>query len=192
MNARVLDTLKRSAAVPSMPQVVLRFLEIMQDPEFDYADLVRVLSADPGTVSEVLRLANIYADSHHGVNVRRDGSSAEILFKDPSQLTAAKWAVRSLRKVMHGDRVVWLDAKRTRQENRPARLVHRAFEVLQSFESLKADGIQLTKDVPGKKIKRADAVLGHSLYGQWVWQQPAKDRYSADQLKHAEAWATQE
>lgn len=58
MNARVLETLKRSAAVPSMPQVVLRFLEIMQDPEFDYADLVKVLSADPGTVSEVLRLAN--------------------------------------------------------------------------------------------------------------------------------------
>lgn len=41
-----------------MPQVVLRFLEIMQDPDFDYADLVKVLSADAGTVSEVLRLAN--------------------------------------------------------------------------------------------------------------------------------------
>lgn len=58
MNARVLETLKRSAAVPSMPQVVLRFLEIMQDPDFDYNDLVKVLSADAGTVSEVLRLAN--------------------------------------------------------------------------------------------------------------------------------------
>ena len=30
----------------------------MQDPEFDYRNLVRVLSTDPGTVSEVLRLAN--------------------------------------------------------------------------------------------------------------------------------------
>ena len=58
MNAAVLETIKRSAAVPSMPQVVLRLLEIMQDPEFDYADLVKVLSADPGTVSELLRLAN--------------------------------------------------------------------------------------------------------------------------------------
>ena len=58
MNARVLETIKKSAAVPSMPQVVMRFLEIMQDPEFDYKDLERVLSADPGTVSEVLRLAN--------------------------------------------------------------------------------------------------------------------------------------
>ena len=58
MKANVLETIKRSAAVPSMPQVVVRFLEIMQDPGFDYRDLVKVLSADPGTVSEVLRLAN--------------------------------------------------------------------------------------------------------------------------------------
>ncbi len=58
MNARVLETIKKSAAVPSMPQVVLRFLEIMQDPNFDYAELVKVLSTDPGTVSEILRLAN--------------------------------------------------------------------------------------------------------------------------------------
>lgn len=58
MNAKVLDAIKKSAAVPSMPQVVARFLEIMQDPDFSYADLVKVLSVDPGTVSEVLRLAN--------------------------------------------------------------------------------------------------------------------------------------
>lgn len=58
MNASVLETIKKSAAVPSMPQVVVRFLEIMQDPNFEYSDLVKVLSADPGTVGEVLRLAN--------------------------------------------------------------------------------------------------------------------------------------
>lgn len=50
--------IKKSAAVPSMPQIVSRFLEIMRDPDFDYEDLVRVLSADPGTVSEILRLCN--------------------------------------------------------------------------------------------------------------------------------------
>ncbi|MGB0716970.1 MAG: HDOD domain-containing protein [Phycisphaerae bacterium] len=58
MNTSVLDAIKKSAAVPSMPQVVARFLEIMQDPNFEYADLVKVLSVDPGTVSEILRLAN--------------------------------------------------------------------------------------------------------------------------------------
>ncbi len=58
MNARVLDTIKKSAAVPSMPQVILRFIQIMQDPNFEYGHLVKALSADPGTVSELLRLAN--------------------------------------------------------------------------------------------------------------------------------------
>ncbi len=58
MKASILETIKKSAAVPSMPQVVLRFLEILQDPNFDYSDLVKVLSTDPGTVSEILRLAN--------------------------------------------------------------------------------------------------------------------------------------
>jgi HD-like signal output (HDOD) protein len=58
MNANILETIKESAAVPSMPQVVSRFLEIMQDPGFDYGDLVKVLSVDPGTVSEILRLVN--------------------------------------------------------------------------------------------------------------------------------------
>ena len=58
MKNDVLETLKRSAVVPSMPQVVTRFLEIIQDPDFNYNQLVEVLGADPGTTSEVLRLAN--------------------------------------------------------------------------------------------------------------------------------------
>ena len=58
MKANVLETIKKSAAVPSMPQVVLRFLELMRDPNFKYVDLAKVLSADAGTASEVLRLAN--------------------------------------------------------------------------------------------------------------------------------------
>jgi HD-like signal output (HDOD) protein len=58
LKASVLEKIKNSAAVPSMPQVVVRFLEIMQDPDFEYRDLAKVLSSDPGTVSEVLRLAN--------------------------------------------------------------------------------------------------------------------------------------
>ncbi len=58
MKAAVLEAIKKSAAVPSMPQVVSRFLEITQDPGFKYTDLVKVLAVDAGTVSEILRLAN--------------------------------------------------------------------------------------------------------------------------------------
>lgn len=58
MKPEIIEAIKRSAAVPSMPAVVVRFLEVIQDPDFTYDDVVRVLSADPGTVSEILRLAN--------------------------------------------------------------------------------------------------------------------------------------
>lgn len=58
MNTKVLEAIKQTAAVPSVPQVVTRFLEIMQDPSFEYDDLVKILSADAGTVSEILRLVN--------------------------------------------------------------------------------------------------------------------------------------
>ena len=58
MDNTVFDLLKRSAAIPSMPQVAARFLEIVQDPEFEYREVVDVLSIDPGMASEILRLAN--------------------------------------------------------------------------------------------------------------------------------------
>jgi HD-like signal output (HDOD) protein len=58
MKVDVLEMLKRSAVIPSMPQVVTRFMEIIQDWDFNYNELVGVLSVDPGTTSELLRLAN--------------------------------------------------------------------------------------------------------------------------------------
>lgn len=73
MNTIVIDAIKKSAAVPSIPQVVTRFLEIMQDPNFDYEDLVKVLSADAGTVSEILRLVNsaLFGVRHKIVSLRQ-------------------------------------------------------------------------------------------------------------------------
>lgn len=58
MDNAILDQLRRSAAIPSMPQVAARFLEIIQDPDFEYRDVVEVLSTDPGMTGEILRLAN--------------------------------------------------------------------------------------------------------------------------------------
>ena len=58
MDTNVLDLLKRSAAIPSIPQVAMRFLELIQDPDFEYRELADVLATDPGTAGEILRLAN--------------------------------------------------------------------------------------------------------------------------------------
>ncbi len=58
MKAEIFEALKRSGAVPSMPQVVTRFLEIIQQPDFSYEEVVAVLSTDPGTAADILRLSN--------------------------------------------------------------------------------------------------------------------------------------
>ncbi len=58
MTPDTLDTLKRSAAIPSLPQVVTRFLEVIRDPAFDFDDVADVLSADPGMTADMLRLVN--------------------------------------------------------------------------------------------------------------------------------------
>ena len=54
----IADLIEQSAAIPSVPQVVVRFLEITQDPQFDYGKLVDLLASDPGMTGEILRLAN--------------------------------------------------------------------------------------------------------------------------------------
>lgn len=58
VSSETLELLKRSAAVPSVPHVVTRFLEITQDPGFEFDDLADLLSSDPGIASEVLRWSN--------------------------------------------------------------------------------------------------------------------------------------
>jgi len=58
MDQTILDLLRRSATIPTMPEAAARFLEIIQDPDFEYRDIVDVLSTDPGMTAEILRLAN--------------------------------------------------------------------------------------------------------------------------------------
>lgn len=58
MNQETLDLIAGSAALPTMPQVVVRFLEISADENFEVNDLIAVLATDPGITSELLRMAN--------------------------------------------------------------------------------------------------------------------------------------
>ncbi len=58
MRQEILQAIRQTAYVPSMPAAAARFIEMCmrEDPEFD--DLVDVLSTDAGMASEILRLAN--------------------------------------------------------------------------------------------------------------------------------------
>ena len=62
-----------------------------------------------------------------------------------------------------GDKPAWLDAKKTRQEPKPSRVVHRVHEVFQNYESKKPESVNLEKDLMGKKIKRNGVAIGATL-----------------------------
>ena len=93
---------------------------------------------------------------------------------------------------LHGDKPVWLDVKKTRQQLKPLRLVHRACEIMQSFEDKKPEKIILTKDMRSKKVLRDGVPVGASLYGKWVWEAAGLENYTLEQRKHTEEWATSE
>jgi len=58
MDQQVLALIEQSAAIPTMPQVVTRFIELSADPDYELDDLVEVLSSDPGITGELLRMTN--------------------------------------------------------------------------------------------------------------------------------------
>lgn len=58
MKQDLLDLISRSTALPTMPQVVVRFLEISADERCDAQQIVNVLKTDPGICGELLRMTN--------------------------------------------------------------------------------------------------------------------------------------
>ena len=58
MDERIQTLIQRSDAIPSMPTIVTRFLEITNQSDYNVQDVVNLLSTDPGIAGDVLRLAN--------------------------------------------------------------------------------------------------------------------------------------
>jgi HD-like signal output (HDOD) protein len=58
MNQRILESIDSKHAVPAVPEIITRLLEVTDNPDSDRRDVVRVLSSDTGVVADVLRLAN--------------------------------------------------------------------------------------------------------------------------------------
>lgn len=58
MHSETLETIKRSASLPSIPIVATRCYEMTQDANCDYDKLVDLLTTDPGISASVLKLAN--------------------------------------------------------------------------------------------------------------------------------------
>ena len=98
---------------------------------------------------------------------QRKGSRVELWFHQASRLQVAKSAVEELQRQESSGRKIWLDAKKTRKELKPARVVARAFEVLQELEEGRPDKVSLTLLMKGKVVKHPHGRVGYTWRGDW-------------------------
>jgi len=66
MERKLLDRIRECPTLPSLPAVALRVLELTERPDFDLADVGRVISKDPALSSKILRTVNssFYGNGH--------------------------------------------------------------------------------------------------------------------------------
>jgi len=58
MDARILNLIEQTDAIPSAPQLVTRLLELTANPNYQQGDVANLLAVDPGVAADVLRMAN--------------------------------------------------------------------------------------------------------------------------------------
>ena len=146
---------------------------------------------------EVLQAAEIPDTDFSGLSApRREGSQAELCFKSPEVLQKARLHVRALRKSFDttpNGKTVWLDVLKDRAELRPARIVHRAFDMIEEMEAKMQPPLKLEKRLDGKYIKaEGNKRIGFVAGGQWHWSPWARARYPSDALDEAKQYADEE
>ena len=123
------------------------------------------------------------------VSRNNEGSTVQLVFRTAGELSAAKLLVRAAHCKGWSDKNIWLDAKKSRTEMKPARLVHRIAQVLTDFEEARADKQPVEKNMVGKNVRNASGQLGWSRSGVWIWTAVAKARYTVEQLDIAKSYA---
>ena len=122
---------------------------------------------------------------------RDKSSSVDIFFKTERDLKVSGLMVRAQQIRCPGARTTaWLEPKRTREENKPARMTHRAHEAAEAFEQIHhADDqrLEISKDIATRtvsaKVKGAadpPAVYGKYTFGKWLWSDGAQQRMQVD------------
>ena len=87
-------------------------------------------------------------------------------------------------------RAAWLEPKRTREENRPARYTHRAFEAAEAFETIHhapESRLAIDKDIAKRTVTvkvpgmtGEPQVYGKFALGRWACSDQARTRMAND------------
>ena len=84
---------------------------------------------------QALTAAGIPEDWHHGLTANTRCTAIFIEFKEASQLRLANSKLRRSNLTFAPNTKPWLDARKTRTENKPRRTIHKALEAIQDLNS---------------------------------------------------------
>ena len=103
----------------------------------------------------------------------RLGHAVEILFCKPEQLRISKCKVRDLEIRNTAGRFLWLDARRTKSENAPARYIHKMGDVLTDYLEDNSIEVDMVKDMKKCTVANKGVVMVTLLAARpkptWRW-----------------------
>eukprot|EP00959_Pyramimonas_sp_CCMP1952_P159257 3330985-Pyramimonas_sp.AAC.1 len=79
----------------------------------------------------------------------------------------ARLRVKALGKTFVANKKVWFDAKRSRAENAPARMMHKAKEYLEAAATRDRAVVTLTTETKFKQVKANEIVIGYASDAAW-------------------------
>ena len=155
--------------------------------------------------AEILTQAGVPDEWHDGVTANNRGTAIFISFKEASQLRLASNKIRRLN-VRFGEAKPWLDARRTRAENRPSRCIHKAAEAIEELhQNISRAGASppfsnITKNMKHLCVQSGEGgptvCFFDARKSELVWTQAAQEAYTAlgkeAELGQIAGWCTLE
>jgi len=140
---------------------------------------------------EVLQLASVPPESYTCLAAKKTpGSAVGLRFNSVAELEDANAKVYSLRKsFLESGSCVWLNFSKSREEMAPARIFHKASDLLQQMLAEKLPGEKVEKVPAGKIIKVKGAMVAFVSNGQLRFTSSSKEHFTQNQLDEVKAFA---
>ena len=145
--------------------------------------------------NRVLLLAGVLPAWYEGLcamsNRSDEGSAAALVFHSAKDLQKTKLLVRAANATGLQGKLIWLDARKTRLEMKPARVIHRAAQMLTDFEANRVQGGELlvNKNMAAKFLFNNNGRILYTLKGKLLWAPEGLARYDAEQRNIVEGFA---
>lgn len=138
-----------------------------------------------------IQMLHKVVDMKPAISRQGTGSGVDVMWATSSDLVEAKIRIKCKGANWSG-RVVWMDRKKSRLERRPARIIHKTAEILESFEWDRPNAGRVDKNVGSKYISVDGVRMFYTLRGALMHTVHASLRSSADEIDQIRGFAQED